>query len=123
MKVRLARIEPYTTKDGSLIREIIHPNMQPNASMSLAEAVIMPGRTTALHTHGKSQEIYHVTRGRGRMTLGAERFAVRPGDSVLIARGVAHCVENTGKEPLKILCCCHVPYDHDDTVVLREYAD
>ncbi len=53
------------------------------------------------------------------MALGVERFEVKPGDSVLIMPGMQHCIENIGTRPLKILCCCHPPYDHQDTQVLK----
>lgn len=44
---------PFTTKDGSTIREIL-----PAEHQSLAEAIVSPGHTTALHYHIKSEEIY-----------------------------------------------------------------
>jgi mannose-6-phosphate isomerase-like protein (cupin superfamily) len=62
--------------------------------------------------------IYHVTRGRGQMTRAAEKFAIAVGDSILIAPGTAHCVENTGHAPLHILCCCAPAYADADTVLL-----
>jgi mannose-6-phosphate isomerase-like protein (cupin superfamily) len=52
------------------------------------------------------------------MILGEERFAIGPGDTVAIPQGTAHAVENTGEEPLRILCCCAPPYSHDDTELL-----
>ena len=76
------------------------------------------GAKTRLHLHRRSEEIYHVTSGRGLMTLGGAVFALRRGDSVLIPPGTAHCVENTGRRPLRILCTCTPPYADDDTVVV-----
>ena len=86
--------------------------------MSLAEAIVRQGCTTLLHIHMKSQEIYHIIQGKGMMALGVERFEVKPGDSVLIMPGMPHCIENIGTRPLKMLCCCHPPYDHQDTRIL-----
>jgi mannose-6-phosphate isomerase-like protein (cupin superfamily) len=37
---------------------------------------------------------------------------------VLIPPGTAHCVENTGTEPLVILCACSPPYAHEDTELI-----
>ena len=42
---------PFETKDGSQIRELMHPAVHGNAAQSLAEARIDPGRRTALHRH------------------------------------------------------------------------
>jgi mannose-6-phosphate isomerase-like protein (cupin superfamily) len=60
-----------------------------------------------------------VTRGTGRLTLGREQLELAPGDTVCIPPGVAHCVENTGTDPLHILCCCAPAYSHADTELLE----
>jgi mannose-6-phosphate isomerase-like protein (cupin superfamily) len=109
---------PFDTKDGSEIRELMHPAVHGNERQSLAEARILPGRKTALHMHLESEELYHVIAGEGRMTLDDRRFEVRPGDTVAIAPQTPHCIENTGTTPLVILCCCSPPYSHADTELL-----
>ncbi len=113
-----AAIEPYVTRDGSEIRELMHPSVQGNRRQSLAEATVAPGGSTLLHRHLRTEEIYHFTRGRGSMTLGAEHLEVRAGDTVYIPPGLAHCVQNTGSEPLVLLCACSPAYSHDDTELL-----
>jgi mannose-6-phosphate isomerase-like protein (cupin superfamily) len=119
MKTSMNKIKPFITKDGSWIRELIHPTYQEGSTISLAEAIVRQGATTRLHIHRKSQEIYHITKGKGMMTLGVERFEVKLGDSVLIMPGMPHCIENIGPQPLRILCSCHPPYDHHDTQILE----
>lgn len=114
----LADVAPYITRDGSQIRELLHPSRHAVLNQSLAEAVVPPGAKTLLHRHEKSEEIYHVTLGSGLMTLGAETFAIAVGDSILIAPGTPHCVENTGNKTLHILCCCAPAYAHDDTELI-----
>ncbi len=109
---------PYVTKDGSTIRELMHPQLHGNANQSLAEATIPIGTITHLHLHRVSEEIYHVVGGHGLMQLGDEEFAIAPGDTVLIRPGTAHAVCNTGEEPLRLLCSCAPPYSHDDTYLL-----
>ncbi|MBI3774396.1 MAG: hypothetical protein HY273_02380, partial [Gammaproteobacteria bacterium] len=42
-------ITPYVTKDGSLIRELMHPATHGNRNQSFAEASIPLGVTTYLH--------------------------------------------------------------------------
>lgn len=115
---RYREVPSYLTKDGSTIRELMHPVSHGNHMQSLAEARIAPGATTLLHRHLRSEELYHVTAGSGIMTLGAEHFAIGEGDSVAIAPGVAHRVENSGTIELVILCCCSPPYAHEDTELL-----
>lgn len=111
-------IPAYVTKDGSLIRELMHPTQHGNQQQSLAEATVHPGQKTTLHRHQLSEELYHITAGEGRMTLGEESFMVGTGDTICIAPGTAHCIENTGKTDLRILCCCAPAYAHTDTEIL-----
>ncbi len=111
-------VAPYITKDGSAIRELMHPAVQGNALQSLAEATVPPGAVTALHLHRASEEIYYFIQGEGMMHLGDEQFPERSGDSVAIPPGIAHNVRNTGNVPLKILCACSPAYRHDDTILL-----
>jgi len=115
MLTRYANQPPFETKDGSEIRELMHPAVHGNRRQSLAEARVSPGQTTSLHRHKVSEELYHVTAGEGLMTLGNARFSIGRGDTVAIAPDTAHCVHNPGPATLVILCCCSPPYSHDDT--------
>lgn len=119
MKTRYEDITPYATKDGSQIRELLHPDHHGAGHQSLAEATVLPGQRTQLHRHRQTEEIYHVTAGQGRMTLGDGVFEVLPGDSILIPPGTPHCIEAIGSEPLRILCCCSPAYSHGDTELLE----
>jgi len=118
MRTRYAEIPAYHTKDGSQIRELMHPDRHGNLRQSLAEAIVAPGEETLLHKHLRSEELYHITAGRGVMTLGEEHFEVSVGDTVFIAAGTPHCIRNLGTEPLRILCSCSPAYSHEDTVLL-----
>ena len=118
MRSNYRSITPYVTKDGSEIRELMHPSVHGNRSQSFAEATVQAGQKTALHLHQFTEEIYHITHGAGMMTRGDERFAVAAGDTIGIAPGTPHCIENTGATPLKILCACSPAYAHADTELL-----
>jgi len=115
-------IDCYTTKDGSTIRELMHPAQHANRLQSLAEATVAPRSATQLHRHQQSEEIYHIVSGRGEMVLGETRFAIGAGDSVCIAPGTAHAVLNNGDTDLVFLCCCSPPYSHQDTELLPPAA-
>jgi mannose-6-phosphate isomerase-like protein (cupin superfamily) len=118
MRTDYKSIAAYVTKDGSTIRELMHPSVHGNRKQSLAEAIVECGAHTALHCHQLTEEIYHITAGAGMMTLGDQRFAVTAGDTICIAPATPHCIHNTGAIPLKILCACSPPYAHDDTQLL-----
>ncbi len=120
MQTRYAEIPAYITKDGSQIRELMHPAVHGNRRQSLAEATVAPGTRTQLHRHAQTEELYHVTSGSGLMTLGDACFKVGAGDTVLIPPGTSHRIEATGPAPLRILCCCSPPYSHEDTELLED---
>lgn len=116
---RYEEIEPYVTKDGSIIRELMHPAVHGNFNLSLAEATVPAGGKTFLHRHGTSEEIYYIVEGRGIMTLDSEEFEVGRGDTICISPGTPHRIQNTGEELLKIICCCSPAYSHDDTELME----
>jgi len=118
MRSRHADVEPFVTRDGSQIRELMHPGVHGNRHQSLAEATVAPGASTRLHRHHATEEIYHFKQGAGMMTLGAERFTVRAGDTVCIPPGTPHRLENTGEEALVLLCACAPAYSDEDTELL-----
>jgi len=119
MRTSYAAIRPYVTADGSEIRELMHPDHHGNQRQSLAEANVRPGQETLLHKHMRTEELYHITAGRGLMTLGEEQFHVAEGDTVCIPPGTPHCISNVGSGPLRILCCCSPAYSDKDTVLLH----
>lgn len=119
MKTCYSDIASFVTKDGSEIRELLHPDPHGARNQSLAEATVFPGHRTFLHRHHQTEEVYHVTAGQGRMRMGEEVFAVAPGDSILIPPGTPHCIDVIGSEPLRILCCCSPAYSHEDTELLE----
>ena len=104
----LAAAEPFTTKDGSTIRELHH-----TAEQSLAEASLPAGSRTERHYHALTEEIYFVLDGEGDLELDGETRRVVPGDAALIPPGARH--EITARGDLRFLCCCSPPYSHDDT--------
>ena len=117
-RTRYADVIPYTTKDGSEIRELMHPDVHGNRGQSLAEAIVPVAGETRLHRHHFSAELYHITAGHGRMTLGESVLEVAAGDTVSIPASTPHCIANIGDVPLRILCCCSPAYSHADTELL-----
>lgn len=115
MKTSRHQISAYRTKDGSEIRELLHPEQHGGKNQSLAEATVLSGQTTQKHFHKQTEEIYFILEGSGQMFLGDEVFEVRAGDSVLINPGTTHCIQNNAPEILRFLCCCSPAYQHNDT--------
>ena len=118
MLTHYQQIENYITKDGSTIRELMHPDVHANRNQSLAEATIPAGIQTELHLHKKSEEIYHITQGEGIMSLGENQFQVSVGDTICIPPNTPHQISNTSNNDLVILCACSPAYSHEDTVII-----
>lgn len=106
---RYETLEPFTTKDGSTIREYLHTQAQ-----SLAEGSLAPGQSTERHYHRLSEEIYLIVEGGGRLEVAGEERDVQTGDAILIPPGAWHTLV-AGPTGARLLCCCVPPYSHDDT--------
>ena len=65
-------------------------------------AVLPPGTSIGIHTHGKNEELYLVLEGQGTMHLDGESFPVRPGSVILNRPGGTHGLCNDGEHALKI---------------------
>ena len=113
----LQDVPSFITKDGSEIRELLAHRNSCIRQQSLAEARIPVGNATQEHYHIKTEEIYFITEGQGRMRIEGEEHPVRVGDAIAIPPGKKHKIWNTGATPLKLLCSCAPPYEHEDTVI------
>jgi mannose-6-phosphate isomerase-like protein (cupin superfamily) len=110
----LDQAEPFTTADGSTIRELLGLPTAPVRNQSLAEATLEAGQATERHYHAESEEIYYVVEGSGEMELDGERRPVAVGDAVLIPPGARHQIRSDA-DGLRFLCCCAPAYRHEDT--------
>lgn len=124
MDVRnLNDVPPFITKDGSEIRELLAHRNSAIRQQSLAEARLPAGGATQEHYHVRTEEIYLITAGTGRIRIEHETREVRPGDAIAIPPGRRHKLWNTGAGPLRLLCCCAPAYEHEDTVITERNAE
>ena len=113
----LDEVRAFRTKDGSEIRELLAHRNSAIRNQSLAEARLEMGAGTQEHFHPKAEEIYYITHGIGRMRIEGETREVKAGDAIAIPPGKRHKLWNTGKETLRLLCCCAPAYEDADTVM------
>ena len=106
---------PFTTVDGSTIRELLAHRNSAIRKQSLAEARLDAGSATTPHHHDVTEEIYYILSGTADMTLGEQTRPVGPGDAIAIPPGVRHTIRNTGSGELVFLCTCAPGYEHSDT--------
>jgi mannose-6-phosphate isomerase-like protein (cupin superfamily) len=115
----LADVPAFTTKDGSEIRELLAHRNSCIQKQSLAEARVPPGMSTTPHYHPRTEEIYYILEGAGRMTVDGQSRDVGPGDAIAIPPGAVHTISTTSDVALRFLCCCTPAYEHDDTVLVE----
>jgi mannose-6-phosphate isomerase-like protein (cupin superfamily) len=113
----LNAVPAFTTKDGSEIRELLAYRNSVIRHQSLAEARLPVGGATQEHYHPKCEEIYYITHGVGKIRIEGEMRAVKAGDAIAIPPGQKHKLWNTGKETLRLLCCCAPAYEDSDTII------
>lgn len=119
----LAEVPAFATKDGSEIRELLAYRNSVIRLQSLAEARLKPGCSTQEHYHVRTEEIYYITHGTGRMRVGDVAREVSTGDAIAIPPGAPHKLWNTGVEDLRLLCCCTPPYEHEDTILIENAVE
>jgi mannose-6-phosphate isomerase-like protein (cupin superfamily) len=113
-------VPAFETKDGSEIRELLAHRNSCIRQQSLAEARLPAGSSTTRHFHPRTEEIYYVTSGRGRIEIAGESAELGPGDAVAIPPGQIHQITNIDATPLVFLCCCAPGYEHEDTVLVDD---
>lgn len=116
----LHEVPAFITKDGSEIRELLAHRNSSIRNQSLAEARLPAGTSTQEHFHARTEEIYFITGGQGRIRIDGESRDVKPGDAIAIPPGARHKLWNTGAGTLSLLCCCAPAYEHDDTFLTEK---
>ena len=71
------------------------------------------------HLHRDFEEVIYVLSGRGTTHAESGEIAIAPGDIVVIPPGEKHMTQNTGTEPLVLLCFFPTP---DVTAGTDEFA-
>ena len=113
----LNEVPAFITKDGSEIRELLAHRNSAIRHQSLAEARLPVGGSTQEHFHPRTEEIYYITHGTGKIRIEGETRPVGVGDAIAILPGQKHKLWNTGSDVLRLLCCCAPAYEHSDTVI------
>ncbi len=93
------------TEERCHIREILNSAADPK--VSIAQARIEPGVTTAWHAVLNTEERFIVRAGSGEVEIGdAVAEPIAAGDTVLIPAGMKQRVRNNGNHDLILDCVC-----------------
>lgn len=114
-----AAIEPFRAADGTLLREILHPDRSAaEVGYSLAHALLRPGEASLEHTL-TTVEVYYFLSGSGRMHVGDEAATVEPGVTVVVPANAVQWLENTGSSDVTFLCIVYPAWQSEDERVLE----
>ena len=95
----------YQSDERCSIREL--SNVPEEADLSIAEARVAPGITTAWHSLDGITERYVITSGTAQVQVGDDPpTGVSAGDVVNIPPGVRQRITNLGDQDLSFLCIC-----------------
>lgn len=83
---------------------------------------IPSGEEVGEEVHPKTEQTLFFQSGSGEALVGDERFAIGPGDIVVVNPGTRHNFINTGTEPLKIITV-YAPAHHIDGRIHHTKAD
>lgn len=102
--VRIKRSNESLTAERCFINELTNDGAN---GISIAQARVEPGITTAWHELDGVNEHYVILSGEGRVELGDTKpKPVRTGDVVCIPSGTRQRITNTGLQDLVFLCIC-----------------
>lgn len=116
---RLKECEEITAADGTRLRELLHPDRDYpfEGHYSLAHATVAPGEKSKPHRL-KTDEVYYILQGEGRMHIGDEVATVYKGDVIDIPPDAVQWIENSSDEPLVFLCIVDPAWRADDEAVI-----
>ena len=114
---KLSECPEFTAGDGTLLRELLHPDKQAIAlRYSLAHAIVPVGQTSLPHTLTTS-EVYYILSGQGEMHINDECQAVEPGATVYIPPNAKQFIHNSGTEPLVFICLVDPAWRKEDETI------
>jgi mannose-6-phosphate isomerase-like protein (cupin superfamily) len=114
---KLSTCEEFIAEDGTLLRELLHPDKQPlELRYSLAHAVVPIGKTSIPHSLTTS-EVYYILCGRGEMHIDSELQIVEPGDAVYIPPNARQFIRNCGEESLVFICIVDPSWRQEDETI------
>ncbi len=115
---KLENCEEFTAGDGSLLRELLHPDKADIAiRYSLAHAVVKPGQVTAAHML-RTSEVYYILAGEGIMHINEEIEKVHSGEAIYIPPRSRQYIHNTGRIDLIFICIVDPAWRREDEEII-----
>lgn len=114
---QLLNCPEFIAGDGTLLRELLHPDKQPlDLRYSLAHAIVPVGQTSMPHALTTS-EVYYILSGVGEMHIDHDIEQVGAGDAIYIPPRARQFIRNCGAEPLVFICIVDPAWRKEDETV------
>lgn len=109
--------DEFIAGDGTILRELLHPDKQDLAlRYSLAHAILPVDQTSTPHSLTTS-EVYYILGGRGEMHIDDEVREIGPNDAVYIPPNAVQYVRSLGPAPLVFICLVDPAWRKEDETV------
>lgn len=107
--------KPFVARDGALIYELFKKNGLNLKNISLAAGLLRPGQKAISHFHKKTEEIYYILSGSGKVRVGNKIEKIKPGVAVYVPANKPHALINTHQTKImKVLAICSPKYSDND---------
>ena len=106
--------------DGTRLRELLHPNREYpfDGRYSLAHVILAPGE--ASHRHRlKTDEVYYIVAGTGKIHIDDESATVEAGDAIDIPPNSIQWIKNTGQTDLVFLCIVDPAWQAENEEIIK----
>ena len=90
-----------------------------SGKVSVAQFVLEPGRSSGMSFNHRSQEVFWVAGGSGRVHLGSDVLSVSPGSVVFIPPGAVHAIEADASSTLTFLAISTPAFTPEDYVPVK----
>ncbi len=95
--------------------ELLSSRERLELGIGLAFGILPPRKKATLHYHEKSEEVYYIVSGQGRLSLGDSSYDIQKGNVVSVPTKTIHGLENTAtNKKLEVLCLSSPPYTDED---------
>ena len=101
---------------GALSKALVSEENSGNKRIDYRISSYEPMAFVEDHVHQVQEQIYHVLKGEGILTLNDERKLMREHDYVYIPPGVRHSFSNTGLDTLVFLVITTPTHDNETPV-------
>ncbi|MFH0987137.1 MAG: cupin domain-containing protein [Candidatus Micrarchaeota archaeon] len=112
---RKKNLKEFVARDGALVYELFKSG-EGFGDVTLASGFLKPKQKAIPHFHRKSDEIYYIASGKGKVMLNNSYEEIEKGDAIFVPRNTIHALVNENNEEMHILALMKPPYSDDDMI-------